>query len=358
MAAINYDDQYRIYGLADTTLFTAQFDVIRGLVMQALKVSPSSRRRVSLSPACAWLEYTDLDELWNCSSPPALQSANDALKTAESLLTRLEQACSDANTAWPKSLRGRALLPSVNLLRRISINAMVRPDGSAFDHWRYRARPQLMLDGGSKTRVPVYGSMVEVRIGHMGLPVSVCSRWTPLAPVQKLVDPSPYVPPAADHQQTLDGQAAPPLLAFLLEGDAVPQFYLAPYYFDLDEHGGSAVSASPFSLIVDIERTKQDDESMLVVALARGGSGAYLYNWAVYSLHHYEDGLRQLGAGKQHTIGSSPRVTASSIELDNGAYIVAVNVKDRATGAFKHQQAQIYSSTLPIRENGGAATTA
>jgi hypothetical protein len=340
------------------TLFTAQFNVIQGLIMQALKLSASAHSRVSLSPASAWAEYTNLEELWTRSSPPSLQSAADALETAETVLTHIEQACSDANAAWPKSLRGRTLLPSVGMLKRISINAVVRPDGSCFDHWLYRARPQLVLDGGSRTRVPVYGSAVEVRIGHMGLPIGIRSRWTPLAPTQKLVDPSPYIPSANEQQPASNGQAAPPRLAYLLEGDAVPQFYLAPYFIEVDEHGGTPVSASPFSLTVDIERTRQNDETMVVVALARGGSGDYLYKWGIYSLVRYEDGFRQLGAGRQHLLGASAGVMASSIELNNGAYIVAVNVKDRATGAFKHQQAQIYSSTLPILDDSAVTTTA
>ena len=57
------------------------------------------------------------------------------------------RACSDANPAWPSSLRGLALLPPVALLRRIGVHAVPRPDGSAWDHWTYRAQPRLVLDG-------------------------------------------------------------------------------------------------------------------------------------------------------------------------------------------------------------------
>jgi hypothetical protein len=357
MAGTDYDSKYRIYALANVALFLDQLDVIQRLVLGALHVSVSPRRRVSISPAGGWFDYNNLDELWNRRSPPALPSKDEAVKAAEDILSRIEKACSDANPDWPKTLRGRALLPPVNLLQRVTCDARVRPDGSAWDHWLYRAQPRLPLDGGSTTRVPVFGSQVEVRIGHRGMPVSVCSRWTPLAQAQKLVDRSPYVARADGEPATAN--KPDPLLAFLLEGEAVPQFYLAPYYFDIDTHGASGVSASPYSLTVDVAPTKVNAETTIVAALAQGGSGDYIYNWARYSMSRYEEPLRVLGPGRTHSVVSAgARATAASIELESGACIVVVNVKDRATGAFKHQAAQIYPSLLPILNDDSAAATA
>jgi hypothetical protein len=40
------------------------------------------------------------------------------------------------------------------------------------------------------------------------------------------------------------------------------------------------------------------------------------------------------------------RVTTSSVDIDNGSHIVLLNIKDRATGAFKHHQQQVYSSPV------------
>jgi hypothetical protein len=275
--ANGYDDKIRLYALADVSLFVEQSATIRRLVLQALQVAPDDRKRVTISPGSGWFEYTALDELWVRSAPPALPSQADALKAADGVLSRLEQACSDANPAWPEKLRGRALLPSVNLLRRAELCALLRADGSGFDHWLYRAQPQLALNGGSKTRAPVFGAQIEVRIGHMGQPISVRSRWTPLAAQQKFTDLSAYSPPPHAGDGTANGNQAQPLLAFLLEGEGIPQFYLAPYYFLVDDHGATAVSATPFSLTVDIERMKQDDETITIAALARGGSGDYIY---------------------------------------------------------------------------------
>jgi hypothetical protein len=86
---------------------------------------------------------------------------------------------------------------------------------------------------------------------------------------------------------------------------------------------------------------------MSLTALAQGGSGDYLYNWAVYSTADIEAGFRELGSGHLQAVDSANgRASASSLELDNGYYIVMVNVKDRATGAFKHHQQQVFSNTF------------
>src|ERR1700730_1265631 len=95
-----YDKKIRLYGLADSRRFSLEGDVITRLVLEALQVTPSDRRRVNISPSNAWLDYTALDELWERSAPPSLPSRADALKAAESLLTRLEHKCSGANRAW------------------------------------------------------------------------------------------------------------------------------------------------------------------------------------------------------------------------------------------------------------------
>lgn len=355
MATKNYDDQVRIYALANVSSFSAQSDAISRLVFQALRVSPSAKRTVTLTPGSGWLDYTDSDELWTRKSPPALPEQAAALKVAEDLLNQLERLCSDANPAWPAQLRGKALLPPVTLLRRSSLQAILRPDGSTWDHWLYRAQPQLIFDGGGKTRAPVSGAQIEVRIGHMGRVVSLRSRWTPLAPVRKLVSLSAYDPPPSAPDDDAEQQVQEPFLAFLLEGSHVPQFYLAPYYFTTDTHGATAVSASPFSLTVDIGDAPSANRRTTVMALAEGGSGDYLYSWACYSNDRIHQGLQLIGGGRSQAVkGRSGPVVTSSIELDTGAYTVLVNVKDRQTGAFKHQQAQVFPAAILETVDGDA----
>jgi hypothetical protein len=343
-----YDKKIRLYGLADSRRFSLEGDVITRLVLEALQVTPSDRRRVNISPSNAWLDYTALDELWERSAPPSLPSRADALKAAESLLTRLEHKCSGANRAWPDRLRGVNLLPPVGLLRRIGLHAVMRPDGSGWDHWLYRAEPQLALDGGSKTRAGVFGAQVEVRIGHGGQPISVRSRWTPLSSVKKFTDLSPFRPAPVEDDTAANGGASSNsdrYIKYLLQGAGIPQYYLAPYYFYGDDHDLNMASASPFSLTVNIGRTKQAGGRMTLAALARGGSGDYVYNWGTSSMIRIEEGIREIGRGNSQTVNTiDGRAVMSSIDIDNGSYIIWLNVQDRATGAFKHQQQQIFSS--------------
>ena len=70
---------------------------------------------------------------------------------------------------------------------------------------------------------------------------------------------------------------------------------------------------------------------MTIAALARGGSGDYVYNWAAYSMTRMNDGIREIGRGKSHTVeGVDGRAVASSIEIDNGSYVILLNVQDNS----------------------------
>jgi len=150
----------------------------------------------------------------------------------------------------------------------------------------------------------------------------------------------------------------PPIVNFLLEGDGIPQHYLAPYYFQTDGHDITMSSASPWSLTVDVGRTKQGDTSMILTALAQGGSGDYRYNWAVYSLPDFNQGFKELGGGQTYVVDSREgKATSSSIEFPNGHYVVMLNVKDRATGAFKHHQQQVFSSAFASSEDSPPAVS-
>jgi hypothetical protein len=336
-----YDSQVYLYALGNPSVFLRQADIIKKLVYEALDIAPSNRNRISLSQDSAWLEYTALDELWNRRSPPSLPNKADARKAAEAALTKLEQKCSDANKSWPGSLRGMALLPHVDYLRFAELNAVARPDGSRWDHWLYRAEPQLVLDGGGKTKAGVFGGQVEVRIGHLGRPISIRLRWQPLSGERKLSDPSPCRTPPDMESNACAGAVT----KFLLEGDGVPQYYLAPYYLLSDGEDVRLVGASPYSLTVDVSVSAQGASRMTLSAVAHGGSGNYAYNWATYSVAKVEDGIREIGSGISDKVdGPDGRVDASSIEVDNGAYVVMLNVKDLKTGAFKHERRQVFAN--------------
>jgi hypothetical protein len=346
-----YDSQVYLYALANPDAFLRQADTIKKLVSDALGIAPSAKTRISLSQDSAWLDYTALDELWKRRSPPALPNKTDAKKAAEAALAKLEQKCSDANKSWPDSLRGMALLPRVDYLRFAELNAVARPDGSQWDHWLYRAEPQLVLNGGGKTKAGVFGALVEVRIGHLGRPISIHLRWQPLSGERKLTDPSPCRPPPDMPSKACAGAAT----KYLLEGDGVPQYYLAPYYMMSDGEDVRMVSGSPYSLTVDLSTTAQGASRMTLTAVAQGGSGSYAYNWATYSVAKVEDGIHEIGGGSSDEVDSPEgRVDASSIDVDNGAYVVMLNVKDLKTGAFKHERRQVYANPFVSDQSEGS----
>jgi len=176
MSSSRYDDEVRIYALANPALISQESRAVQNAVFEAMQIVASDKHRLTLTESSGWMDYVAVDELWNRTSAPDLPESQAALKIAESVLGKIEQKCSDANDKWPERLRGIALLPPTGLLRRASLRAVPRPDSSAWDHWLYRAEPQLLLDGGAKKRAGVYGSQIEVRVGHHGHIIGVRSR--------------------------------------------------------------------------------------------------------------------------------------------------------------------------------------
>ncbi len=334
-----YDSQVYVYALAQPATFAQESNAITRLVLQALKVAPSVNNRLTLSADSGWFDFTAIDELWERGARPSLPEKAAAQRAAEAALTAVERACSDTNPVWPKTLAGLALLPPVGNLRRARLKLAARRDGSGPDHWLYRAEPQLVLDGGGKTRVGVFGAGIEVRIGHMGRVIGLRSRFSPLSGEKILTELSQFSAPDDS------GGHSPPFINYILEGDGIPQFYLAPYYFQSDGHDIDVSSASPYSLTVDLARIDQTRTGLSLAAVARGGSGNYLYNWASYSLLAMAAGIRELGSGEPIRVeDDAGAATGSLISLDNTPSVALLNVKDTKTGAFKHVQQPIFPS--------------
>ena len=210
-----------------------------------------------------------------------------------------------------------------------------------------RRTAPLALDGAQSTLVGVFGAHVEVRIGHGGRPISVRSRWRPLSGERRFTDLSPFVEPPGHDEGGRNGddhEHEEPIINYVLEGEGIPQHYLAPYYLTSDGHMATMVSATPYSLTVDVGRTRQSGRGMTLSALARGGSGDYAYNWAIYSVARMEEGLRELGLGESERVETvDGKAIISSVDVNNGHYVVMLNVKDRATGAFSSHQQQVFT---------------
>lgn len=164
----------------------------------------------------------------------------------------------------------------------------------------------------------------------------MCTRWRPLSRERWFTDLSAF---AGDADRK-------PKLGYVLSGEGIPQYYLSPYYFVDGDQDYQPVSGSPWSLTVDVGRIEQQSAWMRLLALAQGGSGDYAYNWAVHSYGTAENGIRELGGGSRRVVRtvSGGNAAASAVDLDNGEYVVLVNVRDRKTGAFKHHQQQVFSS--------------
>lgn len=319
-------------------------DAITRAVFRILGVSDPSKHDVSVSESSGWMYYLAKEELWVRQHPPVLPSADVARERAEKFVAALAAATAAGAEGWPENLAQVSLLP--RLMRPVQLSAVPRPDGSVWDHWLYRAQPRLSLDPSGRKSVPVFGSQVEVRIGDRGQVVSFSSRWRPLSGERTSTDLVPFKapPPEEGEREHQGGKEPPHKLQYVLEGEIAPQHYLAPYYLMSDGHMLRAVSATPYSLTVDMGRI-QGKESMLVTAAASGGSGDYAYNFAAYVLSRIEEGYVELGRGQSVEVETDTGTAlVGAIEIPNGAYVVMVNARDRATGAFKHYQQQVVST--------------
>lgn len=342
-------DQVRVYALLNPAQLVAERQAIQQIFFKILRVTDPAAHSVTISESSGWISYVAKEELWVRRYPPVLPNAEDARRRTEAFLAALAAATSPGAQGWPKGLEQVSLLP--RLMRPVQISAVARPSGDVFDHWLYRAQPRLALDVSGRQTAAVFGSHIEVRVGERGQIISFRSRWRPLSGERATADLAPFTRPPSDHDEQSggreqgrgDGDAAPPI-GYLLEGEVTPQYYLAPYYFMSDGDMLRMVSACSFALTIDFGRS-QGAESMLVTALASGGSGDYAYNWAAYALDRADEGYVEIGPGQsvQVEADGGPAIV-SGVELPNGAYIVMVNVRDRLTGAFKHAQQQVVST--------------
>jgi hypothetical protein len=143
-------------------------------------------------------------------------------------------------------------------------------------------------------------------------------------------------------------------LVYLLDGDAAPQYYLAPYYLVNDGDNFTLRSASPYSLVVAYGVAAQPDGSNTVTAYVDGGSGDYDFNWATMSFDSVWEaaGLVERGSGAAGERQLADRRTGgtSALTLEPGVFTVLVNVRDRRTGAFQHLQQTVYGFPLLATE--------
>src|ERR1700732_753905 len=114
------DQKAILYALADPRSLQQQRQAIGGFVQRALGASAVDHASVALSEVSGWLRYQALGELWTRTNP-VLPPKQDALRLAKDALIKLQRECSGLNAQWPKTLRGVALLPPVDLLQPMTL---------------------------------------------------------------------------------------------------------------------------------------------------------------------------------------------------------------------------------------------
>lgn len=341
-------ERVAVYALAHPAVLSDEQDVVVRLLRQELGAADASRHQIHISASSGCIGYVDQQDLWNRPWPAILPAATEARGRAEDFLRRWIATLSPANRQLPPSLLEVEAVPTQ--LRPVQLAMVPRGDGKGWDHWLYRMQPALVATRPGRRVADIFGALVEVRVGEYGRIVGFNSRWRPLAHERIFVDLKPPVV-EADQTKTANQpsggrQESEPILVYVLDGDGVPQFYLAPYYMKNHGHDIEIEGASAYSLSVQISREQREGE-MILTAHVDGGSGDYAFNWALYPLDEFAEGLRILGSGAVSAEPSSRKIIkTSTVRVANGVYVVLVNVKDR-TGAFKHHQQQVFASPFP-----------
>jgi hypothetical protein len=226
--------------------------------------------------------------------------------------------------------------------------AVPRPDGMAFDHWRYRLEPRVQGIRG-RAAVPVYGAALELRIDAVGKIVSYQARWRPLSgrrirrPFRPFVPPPP---PEGSHRTHEEG-ALRSSLAYYQEGDAIPQVHLSAYHMVNVGHVWTAVSASDMSLVIDFV-PKAIPDGIEVWAVVSGSGDRVQFAFASRPADDPTADVVDLGVheGRTFEAENAPAVVACKVTLPVGTHVLMVNVEDRATGAFKHYAEMIANAPI------------
>lgn len=381
-------ERVRIYMFADPSPLKQAEAMVRRMLLQVLRVPDQQRYQTMVSEA-GYLFYADTQQLWSKGSAPNLDSdPSKAQKAAEDFLRSLKQAFTKTGTPrLPDALANMLIVPDVV---PVQLSCVPRPDGKGYDHWLYRAQPQLDCSPRDPVKVAVIGTNIEVRIGANGQVVSFTSRWRPLSGESFADDGVAFTPTAAAAAATGFSPASPTtarsptsttsataptsptgagtassngqsstvdehMLIYLCEGDNTPQAYLSPFYLVNEHDNFTLASASKYSLLVAFEVKAGEQSESIITAHVDGGSGNYDFNWATLKLEDAwnEQGIQVRGSGssgEEKTDDGSTSAT-STITLDPGVYNVMVNVRDRATGAFRHYQHYVYGFPVLQQDN-------
>lgn len=337
-----------VHALAPPSLLSDQESGIAALVEAALQASNFDRRHVNVSPTSGWITFLG-PELRGEGSPPALVSADPsaAKAQAEGFVKRLRDSFAGrSGVVVPSTLNRVALLPS---LRPLSIDCVPRPDGG-WSHWLFRAQPRLPISADGTEVVDVQGTVLEVMVGNRNRILGFQLRWRPVTGERLEIDAADFSYDAGEEEES-----PPHGLVYYSDGDGAIQHYLSPYYLVADGDDLVLTSGCSYSLVISYGIVAKPDGGAAVTAVVDGGSGSYLFDWAMLALDDLGDGsIEGLGSGttEERRIDDTRALTLSTVTLPPGVHNLMVNAKDRETGAFKHHQQFVYC--LPATDPGAS----
>jgi hypothetical protein len=349
----------KVYWLASPSHLAEAEAAIRTALFGVLGVADQGRHKLDVSPTSGIVRYTDTAQLWREDASPALPPTSaQARKAAEKFLKDAGAAIDKLRPTLSQELERVIVVPPLDPRE---IATVMRPDARGWDHWLYRAQPTLPA-GGDNRRLPVDGATFDVRIGGGGAVISFTFGWRPI--LADSFQTTVSAPPAAGagghgghgeaHDDDHHGEhPAPPILAYVWDGDAAPQYYLAPYYLIPSDHDMNVASATPYSLVADFAWRDQEDDETEVAVMVEGGSGQYDFGFASYASDDLWDGALVIHDGSSRPM----RTTAGEerdvgrVRIPRGARVLLVNIRDRRTGAFRHAAHLVVANPV-LRKTG------
>jgi len=344
-----------VYALVNPGDALAAESIVRRLIFSVLGVSDAARHVVRVSPSTGWITYRDREALWRPRPAVRLPDETQTRQRCDDFLRQLGAAFASAAeelTRLADRLEGAVWLPQA---RPLELKAVPRPDGTTFEHWLYRLQPTLPGPRGERP-VPVFGGQLELRLDEGGRVISFTSCWRPILPRRMTVElRHPPVVHAHDGERR---KMPPPQLCYLLEGELVPQLYLAPYYLVNTGHVIAVAGASAMSLTIDFV-VKEDDGETKVHGVVTGSSGHCRFTWAYAPFDEVAAELTEIENPEARTFETEGGVlVTSTIDLPHGNWIVMVNALDLKTGAFKHYREQVSTAPRGIPDRPGAPLVA
>jgi len=166
----------RVYQLVDPNLVKIHEQQIRTIFEYVLRKRIKSPEAIfHISQTSGWIYYEDKTALRSTKPQfPPPDSDREVKGIADKFLTELAIAFRDIKKfPFLEEFKGAEFVPSLS--RAVEVEAIAKQSGLAIDHWLVRYEVSLYGDD-ERSRFPVYGAQLEVRVGGNGIVVAYNSR--------------------------------------------------------------------------------------------------------------------------------------------------------------------------------------